>query len=169
MQSPILCCMTQRQFHRFYKRHLSRVYKFIYFRVGGNVQVAEDLTSEVFMKAVEHMEKLDVEQEPLAWVMTVAKNRLKNHYRDKRQHLDIDDLSGFLPGEDGRNTFQGIVAAEEIKKRLQVLKPKARHVVELKYLEGFSFKEIALLLEMTPGAARVQCHRAMKQLQAQTT
>ncbi|NQV11927.1 sigma-70 family RNA polymerase sigma factor [Candidatus Uhrbacteria bacterium] len=158
--------MHRNDFHNLYKTFLDPIYRFIYFRVGGDSEVAEDLTSEVFMKALEHIEKLDADQHPKSWLYTVARNKLKNHYRDRRQEPDVDKLAPFLEGEDGRKVLESMGNEIVLFEAMSQLSDSDRRVVEMKHIEGFSFNDIADITGKKSGAVRVQAHRALKQLRS---
>lgn len=154
--------MQRHKFRKFYNQHLDQVYRYIYFRVGGKQQVAEDLTSDVFFKALEHMETIDEEKSPTAWIYTVARNRLKNYYRDSKQETDIDTLQDTL--DDGVNLEEVLHRETVVSDLLDKLSQEDRRVIWMKYIEGFSYKEIASILKKAPGAVRVSAHRAIKKL-----
>ena len=94
--------MRKSEFQNFYEEYLNRIYRYIFYRVGGQKEIAEDLTAEVFMSALEHVEDLDAARYPGAWLFTAARNRLKNYYRDRRPTVDLDGLSLALLAQDGR-------------------------------------------------------------------
>lgn len=158
--------MHRSDFEQLYKDNLERVYRFIYYRVGGSKEKAEDLTSEVFMKALEHREKIDKERYPVAYLMTIARNKLKNYYRDRKIETDVDDLAHVLQGEDGRRVLEKISDGHVLMEALAKISKESRQILELKHLEGFTFKEIATIVGKKSGAVRVQAHRAMQELKA---
>ena len=149
-------------FHGFYDTHFERVYRFVFFRVRMNKEIAEDITSEIFLKALKHYAGYDPKQSHTAWIMTIARNTVINHYRDTKATTDIDELAFMLPGLDGREE----VTLEDDQWRLcqamKKLKPKDRRVIELKYIEGYRYKEIAEILGKSAGAARIEAHRDRK-------
>lgn len=157
--------MRKADFERFYDRHLDRVYRYVFFRVSQNVEVAEDLTSEIFMKALKNFDSYDPERSQVAWIMTIARNHVINHYRDKKETVDVDEVAFMLEGSDGREELVEMDETMIIQEGLAQLKPEDRQLVEMKHLQGFRFKEIAEVVGKSPGAVRVQTHRALKKLQ----
>jgi RNA polymerase sigma factor (sigma-70 family) len=151
-------------FHRFYLDHIDRVYRFVFFRVGNNTQVAEDLTSEIFMKALKAFETYDPKKSKHAWITTIAKNHLANWYRDTKHVEDIDDIAFKQEGENLNDTMEKRSDEDVLYKALAKLKPDDREIVEMKHLQGYRFKEIAEMIGKSPGAVRVKCHRAMEKL-----
>jgi len=151
-------------FKDFYDQHFDRVYRFVYFRVRMNREVAEDITSDIFMKALKHFASYDPKQSHTAWIMTIARNTVINHYRDQKQATDIDEIAFKLEGVDGREEFLKHGDVMELQEAMSHLQPSEREMIELKYIQGFRYKEIGEILGKTAGAARIEAHRAMKKL-----
>ena len=158
--------MEKSDFRRFYETHADRVYRFVLFRVGMNKETAEDLTSEIFMKALAHYANYDPAKSSTAWIMTIARNHVINHYRDKKETIDIEDVAMDLSGSDGRIDM---VAEDEqrcLADAMNELEPKDRQLIEWKYLQGYRYNDIAVLMGKTAGAARIEAHRAIQKLKA---
>lgn len=156
--------MQKSDFKHFYNKHFDRVYRFVFFRVKMNKDVAEDLTSEIFMKALEHFATYDPERSQTAWIMTIARNRVMNHWRDQKIHSDIDDVAFCLEGSDGVQDAQSRDDAEQVHRALQKLDKKDRELIEMKHLVGFRYKEMQEILGTKATTLRVETHRAMKKL-----
>jgi len=77
--------MKKGSFEAFYNKNLDRIYRYVFFRVGRNRDVCEDLVSEIFMKALKHFEKYDPDISESAWIYRIAHNHLANHFRDTKQ------------------------------------------------------------------------------------
>lgn len=140
------------------------MYRFLFFRVYQNVDVAEDLTSEVFMKALKAYETYDPNKSQKAWIMTIARNHLINYYRDRKETTDIDEIAFKIEGVDGKEFEFAQDDIRQIHDALSQMEPKDRDLIELKYLQGYRYKEIASMYAKTPGAVRVETFRAMKKL-----
>lgn len=156
--------MQRKQFKKLYDTYLPKIYRFIYMRVGQDEEVAEDLTSDVFLKALERMDELDNGKHPGAWLYTVARNRLKNYYRDNKKYVDVDAIAWTLEGEDGKATMEAMGDKHVLTQLLSQLSDENRKIVTMKYIEGWSFKDIGAVLEKSTGAVRVQAHRALREL-----
>jgi RNA polymerase sigma-70 factor, ECF subfamily len=156
--------MDKRAFEQFYQANIDRIYRYVFFRVGRNVSVAEDLVSEIFMKALKHFHKFDPKISQSAWIYRIAYNHLANYFRDQKKTVDIDDVSYSLIGDDGRKQLE--VKEEELQlyEKLDELSKEERKLVTMKYLEGYSYKEMAQILHRTKDGLKVATHRAMKKL-----
>lgn len=156
--------MDKHAFEQFYKANIDRIYRYVFFRVGRNVAVAEDLVSEIFVKALKNYHKFDPNISQSAWIYRIAHNHLANHFRDQKKEVDLEDVQYTLVGEDGRKTFQTREDEVKLYGALDSLTPDDRRLVTMKYLEGYSYKEMASIVEKKSDALKVATHRAMKKL-----
>ena len=156
--------MHKDEFHLFYETHFDRVYRFLYFRVAQNKEVAEDLTSEIFMKALKSFDKYDPKRSQIAWIMTISRNHLYNHYRDRKEHTDIEVVQFSLEGVDGREEAELTDDVRVLYEMLDTLNDKERRLVEMKHIQGYRYKEIAEIEGRSSGTRRVEVHRAVKKL-----
>lgn len=156
--------MKKVEFRKFYDKHCERVYRFVFFRVSTNRDVAEDLTSEIFMKALRAFEKYDPDKSESAWINTIARNHLANHYRDTKYTDDIDAVAFSLEGEDGNQKAEMNDERRILYEALSKIDKTARKILEMKYIQGYRYKEIAEVLGKTVGAVRVESHRSIIKL-----
>ena len=156
--------MKKRDFEQFYNQHMERIYRYVFFRVGQNHAVCEDLVSEIFMKALQNFEKYDPEVSKSAWIYRIAHNHLANYYRGQKPQVDIEEVSYSLKGSDGREEFESVESTLKIREGLDALELPDRELVTLKYLEGYSYKEIGEIVGKSADAAKMATHRAMKAL-----
>ncbi|KKW45068.1 MAG: RNA polymerase sigma factor [Parcubacteria group bacterium GW2011_GWA2_56_7] len=156
--------MKQGAFRTFYEKHFDRVYRFVLFRVRMNEAVAEDLTSEIFLKALKNFETYEPSISEFAWIMTIARNHLFNHYRDQKETVDVDAMAWRLEGTDGRKDTERADEVLMLSRALHTLAPKDRRLIEMKHLEGYRYKDMAGELGKTVGSIRVETHRAMQKL-----
>ncbi len=161
-------------FARLYDYFFPRVYRYVSFRVEG--ENIEDVVSDVFLKVVQYLQKYTTQKNASfsAWVFRIAHNQVVDHYRKKKEVLislegDEEFQSYFdaipderAPGPD--EALQQVFESEKMRKNLSKLKPNYREILELKYLEDFSNKEIAQISEKTEGNIRIMQLRALKDL-----
>jgi RNA polymerase sigma-70 factor (ECF subfamily) len=137
------------------------ILNFVY-RIVGDIDVAEDLTQETYLKAFRAMGTLDLADEaaPLrrAWLYRIARNTANDHLRRRARlrWLSIDSLrlqSGDDPAADvGRR--------EPISRALEALPTEHREVLLLFSQAGLNASEVAEVLGITPEAARKRRQRA---------
>ncbi len=152
------------EFERFYGENIDRIYRYVFFRVGRNKDVAEDLVSEIFMKAFNAFASYDPTVSRSAWVYRIAHNHLANYYRDRKETVDLEDIVPVAVGERGEETMQRRETELFIEKALWVLSADDRRLVTMKYLEGYGYEDMAPILGKTADTLKVATHRAMKKL-----
>ena len=157
-------------FERIYDRHAVGIYRFIYARVG-NQPDAEDLTAQVFVRAVE---QLDVERAPgqvAAWLYRVAHNTTADYWRAfyRLPVIGSDQVApGWEPAEDANPARAAADAANEDRARARVeallrrLPEQYRRVLELRFLERRTVADTARAMGISDGNARVLQYRALR-------
>jgi RNA polymerase sigma-70 factor (ECF subfamily) len=153
-------------FETVYDRHVVGIYRFIYARVGNHPD-AEDLTAQVFVRAVE---QLDTEREPgqiAAWLYRVAQNATADYWRAfyRLPVIGADHVApGWEPVAPGERpvTTEPEAATARVVALLRRLPPSYRRVLELRFLERRSVAETAREMGITNGNARVLQYRALR-------
>ncbi len=80
------------KFKHYYKEYFDKIYRYIYFRVGRDKDLAEDLTSEVMLKAYENFDSFDPLKSFSTWIYSIAHNYLVDFYKKKRiEQVDLED------------------------------------------------------------------------------
>ncbi len=160
---------SKREFEKFYLANFDKIYRFVIFRVGHNKELAEDLVSEIFMKALGGFDSYDPKISASAWVFTIAKNHLANYWRDLKPMNQLPDEEEGI-GLDKKWLDLAKKEAEksqeilEIYDLLEKLSPEEQEIVTFHYLFGYSYLEVAKMRGMTEGAVKVAAHRAVDKL-----
>jgi RNA polymerase sigma-70 factor, ECF subfamily len=153
-------------FERVYDQHVVGIYRFVYARVGNHPD-AEDLTAQVFVRAVE---QLDTTREPgqvAAWLYRVAHNAVADHWR-AFYRLPLVGADHVAPGwepadESGKVRAEpDETAAIRVQALLRRLPDQYRRVLELRFLQRLSVAETARELGISNGNARVLQYRALR-------
>lgn len=155
--------MDRKAYTKFYHANLKRIYRYVYFRVGKNREVAEDLVADIFTKALEHFDQYDPEISESAWIYRIAHNKVLNHWRDSKPTADVDDpvIEAAIGGIDQRGKMNERLDIEAL---LAQLTPEERELVTLKYLSGYQYSAMGEALGKSADAVKVATHRAMQKL-----
>ncbi len=157
--------MEKPTFEAFYGEYLQRVYKFVFFRVGGNRTLAEDLTQDVFLKVFEAYDRYDPEKSRSAWVYTIARNHLINYFQKQRPGVELEEIEDTAwVSVDVRASYASRHESEALYAAIQELPSDDAQLIRMKHLEGWSFEDLAGVFEKTPASLRTQSSRAMKKL-----
>jgi len=155
----------QAAFTTIYDRHQPAVFTYLYYRVG-NQATAEELTSEVFVRMVERMDRYRYRGKPLlAWLYTIARNLLTDHYRQARRSTPLP-LDGRLVANSGNPAaaVESQLAADCLQRALGHLTEAQRRVIIGKFIEDRSNAEVAGILGKTVGSVKSLQHRALAAL-----
>ena len=151
-------------FESLYRRQERRIYA-LALRLSQRPEEAADLTQEVFVKAWEGRSKFESFEHFTRWLRRVVVNDWLNGVRRKRPlELDAREEDGAEP-EIPAPPLRDSPARIDLERAIAALSPRLRAVLVLFDVYGHNHDEIAGMLEMTPGAAKVQLHRARRKLQ----
>ena len=156
-------------FGQLYDAYVERIYRFVYFRVEDQ-QTAEDITSQVFLKAWSSLDRFSFNRTPyLAWLYTIAHNAVIDHYRTRKVTAALDDvqLSQQDHAEVVENEIDLTAELKTIKEAMQTLTDDQQKVLTLKFIEGLSNSEIARHLGKREGAIRALQMRGLQALAKQ--
>lgn len=128
---------------------------------------AEDIASQAFVYCYQHWDAYDpAKASQSSWLFMIVSSRLKNYYRDRRLHVDIDEFSEVLT--DGGNEMEAGLRLDGIRQdladALQSLPDKYRDALVMRYYGDKTDQEIALALGTSTGNVRVLVHRAAEKL-----
>jgi RNA polymerase sigma-70 factor (ECF subfamily) len=152
-------------FGQLYDAYVERVYRYIYFRVTDD-QTTEDLTSQVFLKAWEHLDRYKPGGSPfIAWLYTIARNAVIDFYRTRKQTVPLEEVGALALDEealDDRMDRQFDVLA--LRTGMQQLTEEQQQVLTLKFIAKLSTQEVARMMGKREGAVRALQMRALQTL-----
>jgi RNA polymerase sigma factor (sigma-70 family) len=159
-------------FRAFYDRWSEPVLGYFQRRVN-DPQVALDLTAETFATVFEKRANFRWRSSsPGAWVFGIAKNLLRRYFRTQAiQRRAVDRLGVQLPSYDDQalRRVEDLVDNAEMRQLVQTAlascKDSDRQVLELRFVQGLPYNEVARTLGCSVNAARVRCHRALTRLE----
>jgi len=156
---------------KIYETYVENIYKFIYFKVG-NREDAEDITSQVFIKAANSLDVTQDERTRLAWLYQVARTTITDHWRQfyKGQASSLEAMEEVSPlhlaaepivlGENGEEEIS--TSTSSVQAILDLLPENYRRVLYLRFLRGYSLKETAQAIGTTEANVKVLQHRALQ-------
>ena len=145
-----------------YRRHVDMIYRYTYARVK-NVAVAEDLTAQVLLKALEGLENYEYTGAPFrAWLYRIAHARTVDYWRRQQRRHEVL-LSESMPAK-GPSPEDIVAARVEWRGAVELisqLTDDQRDVVILRFIEAMSLAEVAEVMDKTVGAVKALQHRAL--------
>ena len=157
----------QRAFAELYERHRRAVFTFLLHLTGARPS-AEDLLQEAFLRVWRARAHYRASGEFRAWIFTIGRHLTVDLFR--RQGLTWEDDPAELDSVASRDAPDRSAEARDdlarLRRALAELPPAQREVIVLARLAGLNAGEVAQVTGSTPGAVRVQLHRALQKLRA---
>lgn len=155
--------------------HADALYNFAYHLTYSDAD-ANDLVQETFMKAYRSIDSYHQGTNAKAWLFKILKNAFINEYRRKSKLPDTVNYEDYLAYEDSdddhqhgsvidmkEDVFAGMMG-DEVSEALNALPDEFRTVILLCDMEGFSYEEIAKIVDIPIGTVRSRLHRARNML-----
>ncbi|MCH7873346.1 MAG: sigma-70 family RNA polymerase sigma factor [Planctomycetes bacterium] len=149
-----------------YRDTIHPLYRFVSRRAGRSRQLAEDITQETYLRAVAQWKNGRRPENALAWLQTVARNLLLNHYRRRSpESLEASSVECVLQAE----PVEDPDATAVVYWGLAHLGRSRRRLLEAFYIEGRSTRKIATDLGVTERAVEGRLRRARQALKVRLT
>jgi len=153
-------------FAELYEQHFPKVFRYISYRVN-NIQLAEDLTSEVFVKALKGFSNYRSDRASFStWIMSIARHTVIDYYRvgAKRKAVSLEQVAGA--------SSEGIAEEETVRKeelyRLQAclarLAQQEQEIISLKFGAELTNRQIAGMLNISESNVGTILYRAVRKL-----
>jgi RNA polymerase sigma-70 factor (TIGR02952 family) len=150
-----------------YDRYVDLVYRFVYYRVGTHA-LAEDLTSETFLRALRRMSLFTWQGKDFgAWLVTIARNIVLDHFKSSRYRLEICTAELLETGrwEEGpEGAVLDSFTHRALFSAVRQLGSEQRECVVLRFLHGLSVAETAEVMGKNTGAIKALQYRATRSL-----
>ena len=169
--------LAAQEFTRVVEQHRPQIFRFL-LASTRDVDLAETLTQECFLKAHRNWGSFRGESSAMTWLMQIAINLQKDHWRNRRMQfwrqtrtnsVDLDEASEWLPSGE-RSAEQQLLAREQVKRVWQSVKglsERQRTVFLLRYVEEQELSEIARTTGLSEGTVKAHLSRALGRVRAE--
>jgi len=153
------------EFQTFYEENLGSIYRFVYSKVG-NIEEAQDLTSQIFIKAVRGVDTERGPQSIQKWLFQVAKTTIADYWRAyyRVSVSSLDELLG--AGWEGPVEEEPVAMStgtiERVQRILRLLPEHYREVLNCRFLLNLSIKDTAMRMGLSEANVKVLQFRALK-------
>ncbi|HXE04982.1 MAG TPA: RNA polymerase sigma factor [Bryobacteraceae bacterium] len=143
-----------------------------------DVELAENLTQDCFLKAHRNWARFRGESSPMTWLMRIAINVEKDHWRNRRLRfwrktqnsaVDLDEASEWLPSGE-RTAEEQMLAKEQLARvwrAVEDLSRRQKAVFLLRYVEDLELVEIARATGLSQGTVKAHLSRALSKIRAE--
>jgi RNA polymerase sigma-70 factor (ECF subfamily) len=153
-----------------YDQYYLQIFKYVFKRVKDENDTAE-ITSDIFAKAIFNIKKYKPQGLPFSsWLYRLASNEITDYYRKSKSSKYVrvteDQLNYLIDNSDDDRivTFDKEEKFTQIITSLEILSDDDLELIEMRFFEERSFKEMAEILNLTEGNARIKTHRAITKL-----
>jgi RNA polymerase sigma-70 factor (ECF subfamily) len=148
-----------------YKKYYHQILRYIQQRID-DAELAYDVTSQVFIKALTHIHRFEYRGVPFSsWLYRIAKSELYQSFRDKKMELNLNEFHlNMIESNDDNEDEVNQEYKIYLIQSLAALKKHELQLIELRFFEKKSFKEIGYLLDITENNAKVKTFRSLEKL-----
>ena len=161
-----LACANKQAFAELYRRHLDRVYRYLWVRVG-NSHDAEDLTAQTFMQAMQRIHQFRGQGEFAAWLLSIARNKTRDYFRGRREvtSLDEEDTPNLATTQPA---LDDVVAEQlqllQVAVALRAIAPDRAEALMLRIFGELSMAEVGRVMNKSEAAIKMLVSRALADL-----
>jgi RNA polymerase sigma-70 factor, ECF subfamily len=161
-------------FHRIYERWITPVYQYFYHRTS-DVQDAEDLTSQLFLAAMQALPRYRHRGHFPAWLFSIARNMVNDYYRKGRREAHLEKAiyhtntwSQYqLDRVDHKNPERVFSRKDEIQRLVRLvheLPQEEQELIRLRYVADLRFADIAVVINKSEAAVKKALYRLQERL-----
>lgn len=158
----------KRYFAPLYDKYFKQIYLFVFKKVRDE-DIAGDITSKTFMKAMLHLDKYEYKGYPFsAWLYRIASNEVNMFYRETNKHItvevnekDVFELISLIELKEEDKTLENVL------KIIEKLPLEQSQIIDLRFFEQMSFKEIANIYDISEASAKMKLYRILEKIKKQ--
>lgn len=154
-------------FGQLYDHYVTGVFRFIYYRVGSQ-QLAEDLTSETFVRGLRAIQRFNWQGKDFgAWLTTIARNLVADHFKSSRSRLEIVAETvpeGKTHVASPEQEVLSLISNEILFEAVNALPNEQRDCILMRFIQGLSIAQTAAALGRSEGAIKQLQLRAVRSL-----
>lgn len=147
-----------------YERYVQQIYRYVLNRIG-NAADAEDITSEVFIRASKGLSSYKITGVPfIVWLVRIARNQVLNKFKKQSRHKESQLEIEIAALDDPEQTAMQQATAEQLFQAMSKLTEAQQEVLRLRFGSELSVAETAQAMERKEGAVKFLQHDALRAL-----
>lgn len=152
-------------FARLYEAHFDKIYRYVYIRIGNKTE-AEDLTQQVFLKALKSISSYRWHGVPFsAWLYRIAHNQIVDYFRKNKKRISVPlDESLESHEDDPQSMTERKLDVEQLLVATKHLTGAQREVINLRFTSELPVAEVAKIMGRSEGAVKALQHSAIVSL-----
>ncbi|MBI9044101.1 MAG: RNA polymerase sigma factor [Anaerolineaceae bacterium] len=153
-------------FGQLYDRHVQSIYRYLLSRLGNRSE-AEDITSQTFLAALEQLNKYQHKGHFPAWLFSIARNKLVDHYRNQQKQIPLDQEHPAKMVSDQVNESIQSDKIDLLRKEIDKLSESEMELLRLRFVAQLRFREIASILGRKEDTVKKTLYRLLARIKSQ--
>jgi len=155
-----------------YDQYFEQIFRFVFKRLGGDEDTAGDLTQQTFIKAMANMEKYEDRGFPFSsWLYRIAQNEVSLYFRQQKKNCSVAiDESRIQEVAAEAEIFSSHMSMDDQERLIEMLNGLDENqldLVELRFFQEMSFKEIAEIYSVSEATAKMRTYRILERINKQ--
>ena len=151
-----------------YERYFETIFRFIFKRLGGDEANTGDLTQQTFLKAMSSIDKYEDRGFPFcSWLYRIAQNEVNLYFRGMNKEVSIEvegrQINNLLE-EANLGSYMSEDDQEKLMLQLNTLQQESIDLIELRFFQELSFKEIADIYSISESNAKMRIYRILEKM-----
>jgi len=162
----------RRHFGVLYDRYFEQIFRFVFKRLGGDEDTAGDLSQQTFIKAMANMHKYEDRGFPFSsWLYRIAQNEVSMYFRQQKKQSSVPiDENRIQEVAMEAEIFRSHMSMEDQEKLVELLnglEESQLDLIELRFFQEMSFKEIAEIYSVSEATAKMRTYRILERINKQ--
>lgn len=152
-------------FEPLYRKYFEQIFRFVYQRMDDR-DTAKDITQQVFINALVNIKKYEYRGLPFSsWLYRIAVNELNKNFNTKKNSYTLNiETAGLDNMMEEMNEDRYEDYYDRLAKVMEQLEPENVFLIEMRFFEKRSFKEIGEILDITENNAKVRLYRLLDKI-----
>ncbi len=151
-------------FQAIYDRWAVRIYQYFYFHTSDPAG-AEDLTSQLFLSALQALPRYQNRGHFAAWLFGIARNLSKEYFRKKHREVPLEAASGIPSSSDLSDEITHLDEITRLRLLVLSLPEEEQELIRLRYMAELTFADMAIVLKKREDAVKKSLYRLQARLQ----
>ena len=164
----VLAKKDSKYFGELFEKYFEQIFRFVFKRVGGKEDLAGDLTQQTFMKAMASIGKYEDRGFPFSsWLYRIAQNEVSMFFRKQKKEMSVaidENQLGEMAKEIEIGRYMTSEDQEQLVEVLNQLKPEQLDLIELRFFQGMSFRQVSEIYSITEANAKMRTYRILERI-----
>ena len=170
-ESEVIALAKQDQvyFGTLYNKYFDQIFRFVFKKLGGDEEITGDLTQQTFMKAMANIQKYEDRGLPFSsWLYRIAQNEVLMFFRKQKKSftvaIDENKVVGLASEASLSSEYMSQQDQEKLIELLNHLDANHLELIELRFFQEMSFKEIADIYSISEANAKMRTYRILERI-----